>query len=61
MLNIRGKRLHIVEKYLNLYRKSYILHTTDKCEIADFYQSKYGFKEFCVLDKRDLQYILIKG
>lgn len=61
MLNIRGKRLHIVEKYLNLYRRSYILHTTDKCEIADFYQSKYGFKEFCVLDKRDLQYILIKG
>ncbi len=57
MKNVRGKGLHIVEKYLNMYNKSYILHTTDKCEIADFYQSKYGFKAFNILDKRDLQYI----
>ena len=38
MFNIRGKRLHIVEKYLNLYGYPaiYILHTTEDCGVADF-------------------------
>lgn len=60
MQNIRGKRLHIVEKYLGLYNKNYMLHTTDKCDIADFYKSKYGFKDYSVVNQRDLQYILRK-
>ena len=61
MENVRGKGLHIVEKYLNLYKKDYILHTTEKCDIADFYKLKYGFIDLLVIDKSDLQLILQKG
>jgi phosphopantothenate-cysteine ligase len=57
MENIRGKRLHIVEKYLNLYNKKYILHTTKDCKIADFYKEKYGFVDFDITDSQNLQYI----
>lgn len=59
MENIRGKGLHIVEKYLNLYSKKYILHTTKDCKIADFYKSKYGFKDLDITDSQNLQYIKI--
>ena len=38
-----GKGLNIVKKYLELYDKDYQLYTTPKCNIADFYEKKYGF------------------
>lgn len=60
MENIRGKGLNIVKKYLSLYNKDYVLHTTDLCDIADFYKSKYGFVDYNLEDIKDLQYILYK-
>lgn len=40
-----AKGLHIVEKYLKLYDKRYMLYTTVGCHIENFYKEKYGFKE----------------
>jgi hypothetical protein len=60
MENVRGKGLNIVKKYLGLYNKDYVLHTTDLCDIADFYKSKYGFVDYNLEDIKDLQYILYK-
>lgn len=57
MEEIRGKKLNIVKKYLNLYPKPYILHTTEKCKIAEFYKNKYNFVNFNVSDKNNLQLI----
>ena len=48
---------HLKLKYLNLYNKDYVLHTTDLCDIADFYKSKIEpindsyEHEFCKHDK----------
>ena len=61
MQNIRGKRLHIVEKYLSLYNKNYMLHTTVACDIADFYKNKYKFTNWDISNNNDLQYILRKN
>lgn len=57
MSNIRGKGLHIVEKYLRLYSKNYILHTTKGCNIADFYKKKYGFLNYDLTNESDLQFL----
>ena len=57
MNNIRGKGLHIVEKYLKLYQSKYMLHTTMKCDIADFYMIKYGFIPYFTQKQDDMQYI----
>lgn len=59
--NIRGKKLHIVKKYLNLYKKNYILHTTRNCNIADFYVNRYNFKPYKINDNSNLEYILTKN
>jgi hypothetical protein len=37
------KGMHIVENYLKLYDKKYILYTMADCHIEDFYRKKYGF------------------
>lgn len=37
------KGMHIVENYLSLYDKQYMLHTTSGCNIENFYKEKYGF------------------
>ena len=60
MENIRGKGLHIVRKYLNLYDKTYILHTTIRCHIDDFYKTYYCFEDYDIKDNHNLQYILKK-
>ena len=60
MENVRGKGLHIVKKYLNLYNKNYILHTTTRCHIDEFYKTYYCFKDFDIKDNYNLQYILKK-
>ena len=60
MNNIRGKGLHIVKKYMDLYNKDYILHTTKKCNIADFYINHYHFNPYNIFDDSDLQYIFKK-
>lgn len=61
MENVRGKGLHIVKKYLNLYNKNYLLHTTERCRIADFYMTYHSFKPYKTNDSSDLQYILKRG
>lgn len=44
--NVRGKNLNIVKKYLNLYKDvTYVLNTTKKCNISDFYKNKFNFSE----------------
>lgn len=60
MENIRGKGLRIVKKYLNLYDKTYILHTTIRCHIDDFYKTYYCFEDYDIKDNHNLQYILKK-
>lgn len=57
---VKGKGLHIVDKYVKLYSGNYILHTTKECKIADFYEQRYGFKVLYSYDNKDLQYILRK-
>ena len=57
MKNIRGKGLHIVGKYLKLYDVKYMLHTTMKCDIADFYMNKHGFIPYFTQKQDDMQYI----
>ena len=61
MENVRGKGLHIVKKYLSLYKKDYMLHTTERCHIADFYMTYYGFRPYNISNNSDLQYVLAKG
>lgn len=60
MENVRGKGLHIVKKYLNLYKKDYMLHTTERCRISEFYMTYYGFKPYKIDENSDLQYVLKK-
>lgn len=57
MESIRGKGLHIVEKYLKLYNSKYMLHTTINCGIADFYMKKYGFVPFFTQKSDNMQYV----
>ena len=58
--SFEDKGLHIVKKYLNLYNKNYILHTTTRCHIDEFYKTYYCFKDFDIKDNYNLQYILKK-
>ena len=50
------KGLHIVEKYLKLYDVQYMLHTTEGCNIADFYRDKYGFVDLYQEDNHMILY-----
>lgn len=47
------KGLHVVEKYLSLYNKTYFLYTTPGCNIDMFYREKYGFEK-CYRDSDNL-------